>query len=114
MIRITVFRRKKNKICGFRVAGHADYGPYGTDIVCSAVTALVFNAINSIETFTLEPIEYEVQSEGGFIQCQFLNAYQSDMGSEAKLLVESMLLGISQIQEDYGTEYIQIVDEEVE
>lgn len=111
MIRITVFRRGKSQICGFRVVGHADYGPYGTDIVCSAVTALVFNAINSIEEFTLEPIEYEVQSDGGFIQCRFLNAYEAEIGPEARLLVESMLLGLSQIQEDYGKEYIQIVEE---
>ncbi|NLL69796.1 MAG: ribosomal-processing cysteine protease Prp [Epulopiscium sp.] len=114
MISITIFRRKKNQICGFQVKGHAEYGPYGKDILCSAVTALVFNTINSIEALTLEPIEYEYKSEGGFIRCHFLNASKSDLGQDAKLLVESMLLGLSHIQKDYGNEYIQIIDEEVE
>ncbi len=114
MIRITVFKKNKKQICGFQVEGHAEYDPYGQDIVCSAVTALVFNAINSIEALTTEPIEYEYNPEGGRIICRFLNAYQFDIGQEAKLLIESMLLGLSHIQNDYGEKYINIIDEEVE
>ena len=37
---------------GFDVSGHAGYSEAGSDIVCAAVSALVINAVNSIEKFT--------------------------------------------------------------
>ena len=37
---------------GFHVEGHAGYADYGQDIVCSAVSVLVINCINSIDELT--------------------------------------------------------------
>lgn len=31
------------------VRGHADYGPYGQDIVCAAVSALVYALVGALE-----------------------------------------------------------------
>ncbi|MBR5721970.1 MAG: ribosomal-processing cysteine protease Prp, partial [Clostridia bacterium] len=45
MIRI-VFVEKDGRLNGFSVSGHAGYAPYGSNIVCSAVTSAVQLTVN--------------------------------------------------------------------
>ena len=106
MINITVFR-DDNGICnGFQCMGHAGYADYGQDIVCAAVSVLVVNTINSIEEFTDDAIACEVKEENGDVRFEFTG----DISSESKLLVESMLLGLRGVEQEYGTEFIVIED----
>ena len=44
MITVTVTRENGNPV-GFRVSGHANMGEYGEDLVCAAVSAIVFNTM---------------------------------------------------------------------
>jgi uncharacterized protein YsxB (DUF464 family) len=102
MIRVEIYRNNQNIPYGFSMEGHADYSAYGTDIVCSAVSALVFNAINSIEKFTQESVEYEYETEGGYIH-YILPEVQKNKGSkEAILLMQSMEFGLINIEKEYG------------
>ena len=106
MINITVFR-DDNGICnGFQCMGHAEYADYGQDIVCAAVSVLVVNTINSIEEFTDDAIACEVKEENGDVRFEFTG----DISSESKLLVESMLLGLRGVEQEYGKEFIVIED----
>ncbi|HAU87402.1 MAG TPA: ribosomal-processing cysteine protease Prp [Lachnospiraceae bacterium] len=106
MINITVFR-DDNGICnGFQCMGHAEYADYGQDIVCAAVSVLVVNTINSIEEFTDDAIACEVKEENGDVKFEFAG----DISSESKLLVESMLLGLRGVEQEYGKEFIVIED----
>lgn len=106
MIKITVFRND-NGICkGFQCLGHAGYAEYGQDIVCAAVSVLVVNTINSIEEFTEDAIACEVKEENGDVKFSFTG----DISNESKLLVESMLLGLRGIEQEYGNEIIKIED----
>ena len=52
MTHITIYKSTNGGIVGFRSAGHAGYAEEGSDIICSAVSILTFNTINSIEKFT--------------------------------------------------------------
>ncbi|MBR3772474.1 MAG: ribosomal-processing cysteine protease Prp [Clostridium sp.] len=106
MIKITVFR-DDNGICqGFQCLGHAEYDEYGQDIVCAAVSILVVNTINSIEEFTDDAIACEVKEDSGDVKFEFTD----DISSESKLLVESMLLGLRGVEQEYGKDYILIED----
>ncbi len=106
MIKITVFR-DDNGICnGFHCMGHAGYADHGQDIVCAAVSVLVVNTINAIETFTDDAIACEVKEENGNVRFEFTG----DISSESKLLVESMLLGLRGVEQEYGKEFIEIED----
>ena len=51
MITITVKKRNGNYL-EFVSKGHAGYAEEGQDIVCAAVSVLVINTVNSLETFT--------------------------------------------------------------
>ena len=51
MIRVK-FYRKEGRFFGFQLKGHAGYAEPGEDILCSAVSALAINTVNSLEELT--------------------------------------------------------------
>ncbi|MFV0529680.1 MAG: ribosomal-processing cysteine protease Prp [Lachnospiraceae bacterium] len=87
--------------------GHAGYSEYGSDIVCAAVSVLLINAVNSIETYTQADIEYSM--EEGFLSLRFLGT----AGPEATLLMDSLVLGLESIETHYGKKHIHIQIKEV-
>ena len=108
MIQFTVWR-SENQYKGFESSGHAEFAEEGADIVCSAVSALIINGINSIDTFTDDDYELEQAEDGGFLRIRFPEA----LSEKAQLLMDSLVLGMQSIQADYGNEYITLTFEEV-
>ena len=108
MITVTVFE-KKEKIVGVQLEGHAEYGRRGKDIVCSAVSILYINLVNSLENFTDDEKELN-----GSKQINFQNVILKNMpSSRAELLFQSFMLGITTIEQEYGKKYIIILNQEV-
>ena len=89
--------------------GHAGYADHGQDIVCSAVSVLVINTFNSIERFTDDAFNCEAVEDGGYMSMTF----SDDISDRAQLLLDSMLLGLDEIQKQYGDEYISLQYKEV-
>lgn len=108
MIQFIVWK-SDNQYKGFESSGHAGYAQEGEDIVCSAVSALTINAVNSIETFTEDDYVVEQAEDGGFLRVRFDNV----LSDRASLLMDSLVLGIESIEADYGKEYITLLFEEV-
>ena len=109
MIKITFYKNKKNEYIGFQLKGHAGFAEYGQDIVCAAVSALSINTVNSIESLTNDKIEVKTDEELGLLSLKFL----SPVSLGAKILIDSLSLGIKGIIEDNNTEYISVTFEEV-
>ena len=86
---------------GIEINGHAEYAEFGKDIVCSAVTVLVFNLLNSIEALTSDIVKYQAD-DPGHINIRFKN-----LSERGKLLVDSFFIGISEIRRAYP-EHVQI------
>ena len=103
-----IFYSKNNKYFGFKIAGHADYGCCGKDVVCAGVSALVINTVNSIEQFTKDSTCCE-EFESGLVKFKIMG----DVSSESKLLLRALRLGLCSIYEEYGDKYIQIYFREV-
>lgn len=95
---ITVEKRKNS----ITITGHAGYAPIGKDIVCASVSILVQNLVNSICELTEEQIEYE--HDGGFVRIIHRN-----LSEGASLLVDSFLLGVETIAENYP-QYVRVVE----
>ena len=108
MIQFRVWKSEQ-QYGGFESRGHAGYAQEGEDIVCAAVSALVINAVNSIEAFTEDAFETERAVDGGYLKLQF----NGNPGERAALLMDSLVLGIESIQAEYGDEYITLAFEEV-
>ncbi|KIR01410.1 putative ribosomal protein [Lachnospiraceae bacterium TWA4] len=102
MIEVVLYQNKDNELYGFWTKGHAEYEDYGKDIVCAAVSALSINTVNSIESFTQAKCKTEC-NDGDLKFCLLTKD-----SKEAQLLLKSFALGVSQIEEDYGSKYIKI------
>ncbi len=110
MIKVTVYKTRRHDYVGFDVSGHAGYAEAGSDIVCAAVSALVITAINSIERFTKDETSCVSDEESGNITFRFSQSSSHDAG----LLLDSMILGLEEIEDSSEhEEYIDIIFKEV-
>lgn len=106
MIEVTVTKRNGEYIA-FESKGHAGFAEAGQDIICSAVSALAVNAVNSIDAFTEDMIH--VNLEEGYLEWEFL----SGVSQQSHLLMDSLVLGLSQIQDNYDKQFLKITFKEV-
>ena len=110
MIKVTIYRTSRHEYTGFDMSGHAEYDEPGKDIVCAAVSALVINAVNSIEHFTDDESSCVSDEESGMISFRFCHIPSHD----ASLLLDSMILGLEEIEDNNEYEsYIDIIFKEV-
>ena len=108
MIKATFYLNKDDKYTGFDVSGHAGYDEEGKDIVCSAVTILTFNTCNAIETFTDLEFICDVAEEGSI---QF--RITSNLDDKSQLLLSTLALGLTDISNEYGEQYLKVHYKEV-
>ncbi len=94
MINAILFQ-KDNKIIGFEIKNH------GKDIVCSAVSILSLNTVNSIEAFSDSKYNIEYDTNGGFLKF-FIDI--TSKCEKANLLLQSLELGLKGIELEYPKE----------
>ena len=112
MIQVTVFKESADSgdvYTGIELLGHAGYAQSGQDIVCAAVSALVLNMANSVETFTDDGFEGEMEEKTGGFKFHFT----ADISPESQLLMNSLVLGLRNIEKEYGRQHIKLEFEEV-
>ena len=107
MIQILISKHN-NEYSRLEAFDHAEYDDYGKDIVCSAVSVLIINTANSLEKFTDDLILAETHEDG--TTEILLNEHPS---KEAALLLDSLVLGLEGIQNQYGKKYLSVDYKEV-
>ena len=90
-------------------AGNAGQPVSEQELVCSAVSALTINLANSVERFTHDPFENDVDETDGLFRFRFTGKISSD----SILLMNSLIFGLQNIEEAYGEPYIKIRYKEV-
>ncbi len=109
MIDVKILRDKSGRAVGIRSLGHADYAENGYDIVCAAVSVLELNFANSVAELTDARFETHFGEEEGSFDFVLLGKRNEN----AELLLNSLLLGYAAVQQEYGSEYLLIKDQEV-
>ena len=94
---------------GFNCIGHASYADAGADIICAAVSVLVFNTLNAIESYTDDTMNVVTNDEAGLVDVVF----ESPVSDRAKLLLDTMILGLTGIEKQYGKKFLRLKFEEV-
>lgn len=92
---------ERNRIKEFHVTGHAGFADAGQDIVCAAVSILVYNTINSCERFAHTILN--VSDFPDKLICQV----PDKLSERAEVLLKSLFFGIEQLEEQYG-EFVQL------
>ncbi len=106
MIKVTFFKNENDDIFCFEVTDHAKSN------VCSAVSALTINTVNSIESFTNDDFSVDIVNEDRI--CYISNKLKNNEKlRDVTLLLNSFELGINSIASEYKNE-ITIKYEEVQ
>ena len=108
MIKVVIYEKDDRRV-GIKCQGHAGYSEAGSDIVCAAVSVLVQNTINSIETLTSAEFQGKVDEKKAIIEF-VLTSYPDE---KTELLFSSLILGLESVRADVEGEYISIKFEEV-
>ncbi|MCL2253437.1 MAG: ribosomal-processing cysteine protease Prp [Lachnospiraceae bacterium] len=109
MTNIIIKKTENGDFAGFTCEGHTDFKSAGEDIVCAAVSVLTINTINSLDILVKEPMEVKKNEGKGFISVTFIQT-PTKMSC---LLMDSYILGISEILSHYGKKYVQLEFEEI-
>ena len=104
MTTVTFHKTKSGEYKSFTCKGHAGFYDYGKDIVCASISVLVINTINSLEEIVHEQISVESDEESGMITCKF----EVPLQETSKVLVDSLVLGLTQIVKQYGEKYCKL------
>ncbi|MRG88230.1 ribosomal-processing cysteine protease Prp [Salinibacillus xinjiangensis] len=107
MINVRIYRNEKREITSFELEGHAESGPHGHDLVCAAVSAVSFGAVNAvIKLCEIEPI-IEQGGEGGYLKMKLPLYMDQEVYLKAQHLLEGMVVSLETIERDYH-QYITI------
>lgn len=90
-----VLKKADGLICGFDIEDHGD------PIVCSAVSVLTFNTVNSIEAF-IGTAPYVEMDESGKLYFT-VEDYKDE---KTQLLLKSLELGLKSIEMEYNEDII--------
>jgi len=94
---------------GFEVHGHSGYARAGSDIVCSAVSALTQTAAMALEELLHLDIDLRVKEKEGYLSCYLPCGMDADIRAQAELLLNAMALGLRDIEQSYSA-YIHITE----
>lgn len=100
MIRIE-YERIDGDIRYLSIKGHANSGDYGKDLVCAAVSSIVFGGLNAIKN----PKSFDIKVNDGDVKILALDNVQKDDYD----VLNVMLVQLLTVEED-NKKYIQIVE----
>ena len=104
-IRFVVWADDQGRIREFELSGHAGYADEGQDIVCASISALSIAACNGLDHFL--SVVPKVQEGDGHLICQLQGIQEQEL-EKAQWILQTMSMGIEQIQAAYGQDYIFI------
>lgn len=109
MITVTLLTEHGQPV-GFTCRGHADYADFGSDIVCSAVSAVAETAVIGITE--VANITAGVSVSDGDLHCIVEKDATRKQLEDAALIMKTMIAGLSAIDKAYPNT-LKITDREV-
>lgn len=103
MVKIIIFK-DKDTVTRVRSSGHSGYADAGSDIVCAAISILMINTVNSIETFTDDIFSCIAEEKKAVMDIQL----DKKPSEGAVLLIKSLALGLEAIADTYGSQFVRI------
>lgn len=97
-------------VTGFSISGHSDFSVKGSDIVCSAISALSQTAVLAlVKVAGITPI---TKRQAGLLKCRLPADVTEDQLITCQVILKTILTGIDSIAKEYP-DYIRISSREV-
>lgn len=98
MIKILI-TREANKFKSLEVKGHANSAPYGEDLVCAGVSAVLTGGFNSLQ----EHKNFEIELKEGYAYLRALN----NISSHDEVVIETIINSLLTIEES-NSKFVKI------
>lgn len=98
------------EVAGFEVTGHTGYAEAGSDIVCSAVSALTQSAVLGLTEVLKLPVALETGEAR--IYCMLDRDLDEKAKREARILLETLRLSLRSVANTYG-KHLKLQEKEV-
>lgn len=101
MIKIDIFKKQENFsriVCD----GHAGFGVYGEDIVCSAVSSIVQTAALGLLMVACAKVTINRDDEKGFFEIIIPENLSESTMHDVNIILSTMLCGLSDLREEYS------------
>ncbi len=99
MIKIT-YSSNNDQFKYLKVEGHAEYDEKGKDIVCSAVSAIIFGGLNAIKNLE----DYKISNESGLIEISLIKENQN---CDDYVVLKTIFIQLKTIEDSYK-DYVKI------
>ena len=99
MIKIKNGHASNNQVNFLEVTGHANSAPYGKDLICAAVSAVLTGGFNNLNNYK----NYELKLEEG--HAYFKSSAPLDAHDEA--VIETIICGLNTIRES-NPEFVEV------
>ncbi|MBO7573295.1 MAG: ribosomal-processing cysteine protease Prp [Bacilli bacterium] len=99
MIKVKIGHASNNQVNFLEVTGHANSAPYGQDLICAAVSAVITGGFNNLVNLK----NYEIKLDEG--HAYFKGNAPLDAHDEA--VIETIICGLNTIQES-NPEFVEI------
>jgi len=98
MIKIEIMKIG-NTVLGYHITGHANYAPYGKDIICAAISVLAISTKNALKDVVKADIEIKEQPGDMLITLNNVNNY--DTYKEVQIILKSFTNAVTNLAHDY-------------
>jgi len=100
--------RKSGHITHISCDGHANYGVSGEDIVCAALSSVVQTALLGLMSVAGIAVKYKRDDKAGKLSITVPDDISEDQRKAADYILETMLLGICDLNEGYS-DFVELI-----
>lgn len=104
MIKIKLFSDSLGNIRQYDIKGHANFAPFGEDIVCAAISVLSQTTLMGlVEVLQLKEKEiyYKIDDNTGYLNVELKAIKDETDLKNSQILLKTFRLGIESIRESY-------------
>ncbi|ASZ09212.1 ribosomal-processing cysteine protease Prp [Mesoplasma chauliocola] len=102
MIKVKI-KHEGEYIKQFEISGHAESGPYGQDLVCAAVSGIVFGALNALD------IHFNKDADLNVLENKIIIKSQNSENQSLQIMLKMLKVQLSTIQSQYK-QFIEIME----
>lgn len=111
MIKIVISRNSAGSVTSLKISGHSGYAEEGSDIICSAVSAIAYTAAGALED--LAGLKGCYSESSGRMTIRLPDDMNEKQAMTASVIAETAAIGFKQMELSYGR-YVSVKDEEVQ
>lgn len=104
MISINIYKNKYDDITRYNIEGHANFGPYGEDIVCAGVSILSHTALLSLiklGKIDKDSLDYTSDEEKGYFDINLPKKLNEEDYKKSQIVLRTFEIGVKSLVEAY-------------